>query len=122
MSVIVREINPGDPDHSLTKIVKVISGDCTNTVKKIADYYGLIVQAGLHEKLAPSKVAEACKVIENTQRDINIALMNELSMIFNIMKIDTNEVIEAASTKWNFLTYLSLDLLEDIASALTLTI
>ena len=94
-------INPGDPDHSLTKIVKVISGDCTNTVKKIADYYGLIVQAGLHE-VSSIKVAEACKVIENTQRDINIALMNELSMIFNIMKIDTNEVIEAASTKWNF--------------------
>ena len=93
-------INPGDPDHSLTKIVKVISGDCTNTVKTV-DYYGLIVQAGLHE-VSSIKVAEACKVIENTQRDINIALMNELSMIFNIMKIDTNEVIEAASTKWNF--------------------
>ena len=97
-------INPGDPDHNLTKVVKIISGDCASTVKKISDCYGLIVQAGTHE-VSSIKAAEACKVIENTQRDINIALMNELSMIFNIMKINTSEVIEAASTKWNFMPF-----------------
>ena len=97
-------INPGDPDHNLTKVVKIISGDCASTVKKISDCYRLIVQAGTHE-VSSIKAAEACKVIENTQRDINIALMNELSMIFNIMKINTNEVIEAASTKWNFMPF-----------------
>jgi UDP-N-acetyl-D-glucosamine/UDP-N-acetyl-D-galactosamine dehydrogenase len=97
-------VNPGDKAHSLQNVTKVISGDCEKTVKKIAAVYGEIIDAGLHH--ADSiKVAEASKVIENTQRDLNIALMNELALIFNRMDIDTLDVLEAAGTKWNFLPF-----------------
>lgn len=97
-------INPGDKEHTFTKILKVVSGqddDCLNTV---AEVYGSVVTAGVHR--APSiKVAEAAKVIENTQRDLNIALMNELAVLFDRMDIDTHAVLEAAGTKWNFLKF-----------------
>ena len=97
-------INPGDKKRTLTKIVKVTSGSNQETAKLIDDLYKTIITAGTH--LAPSiKVAEAAKVIENSQRDINIAFVNELSKIFNLMDIDTNDVLEAASTKWNFLKF-----------------
>ena len=97
-------INPGDKNHKLKDIVKVTSGSNKATAIIIDDLYRSIIIAGTH--MAPSiKVAEAAKVIENTQRDLNIALMNELSLIFDIMKIDTNEVLEAAGTKWNFLPF-----------------
>lgn len=97
-------INPGDKVHRLETIVKVVSGDTPETLDKIAALYGAVVTAGVHR--APSiKVAEAAKVIENTQRDLNIALMNELAVIFNRMGIDTAEVLEAAGTKWNFLKF-----------------
>jgi len=97
-------INPGDKEHTLTKIVKVVSGDDAETLEKVASLYGSIVQAGVH-RAASIKVAEAAKVIENTQRDLNIALMNELAIIFDRMGIDTLQVLEAASTKWNFLPF-----------------
>ena len=97
-------INPGDKNRTLTKIVKVTSGSNEETAKFIDNLYKSIIIAGTH--LAPSiKVAEAAKVIENSQRDINIAFVNELSKIFNLMDIDTNDVLEAASTKWNFLKF-----------------
>ncbi|KFZ27408.1 MAG: UDP-N-acetyl-D-glucosamine 6-dehydrogenase [Candidatus Izimaplasma bacterium HR2] len=97
-------INPGDRIHTLEKIVKVVSGMDEESLKIIASMYELVIDAGVHR--APSiKVAEASKVIENTQRDINIAFMNELSKIFDLMNIDTKEVLEAASTKWNFLKF-----------------
>lgn len=97
-------INPGDKDHSLTRIVKVVSGDDKATLDRVAEVYGGIIEAGVYR--APSiKIAEAAKVIENTQRDLNIALMNELSMIFNRLGIDTSDVLKAASTKWNFLPF-----------------
>lgn len=97
-------INPGDREHSLENVIKIVSGSDTDTLKLLEKVYGTIVKAGLH--LASSiKVAEAAKVIENTQRDLNIALMNELSMIFQKMNIDTLEVLEAAGTKWNFLKF-----------------
>ena len=97
-------INPGDKKRTLTKIVKVTSGSNEETAKFIDNLYKSIITAGTH--LAPSiKVAEAAKVIENSQRDINIAFVNELSKIFNLMDIDTNDVLEAASTKWNFLKF-----------------
>ena len=97
-------INPGDKDHTVTKIVKVTSGSTPEIAKKIDDLYASIISAGTH--LAPSiKVAEAAKVIENSQRDINIAFINELAIIFNKLDIDTNEVLDAASTKWNFLPF-----------------
>ncbi len=97
-------INPGDKEHSFTSITKVISGQDDKTLSIIADVYGSVVTAGLHH--APSiEVAEAAKVIENTQRDLNIALMNELALIFNKFKIDTGDVLAAASTKWNFLPF-----------------
>jgi UDP-N-acetyl-D-galactosamine dehydrogenase len=97
-------INPGDKVHTLESIVKVVSGSDDATLRLLADLYGKVVKAGIH--LAPSiKVAEAAKVIENTQRDLNIALMNELSMIFDRMNIDTLDVLEAAGTKWNFLQF-----------------
>lgn len=95
-------INPGDKEHTVTKILKITSGSTIETAKKVDKLYRSIITAGTH--LAPTiKVAEAAKVIENTQRDINIALINELAMIFDIMEISTHDVIEAAATKWNFI-------------------
>jgi len=95
-------INPGDKKHTITKILKVTSGSTNETAKKVDDLYKQIITAGTY--MAPSiKVAEASKVIENTQRDVNIALINELALIFDQMDIDTNEVLEAAATKWNFI-------------------
>lgn len=95
-------INPGDKEHTVTKILKITAGSTPEIAKKVDDLYASIITAGTH--LAPSiKVAEAAKVIENTQRDVNIALINELAMIFDMMEIDTNSVIEAAATKWNFI-------------------
>lgn len=97
-------INPGDKVHTLETIKKIVSGSDAPTLDLLAELYGTVVRAGIHR--APSiKVAEAAKVIENTQRDLNIALMNELSVIFNRMGIDTLEVLEAAGTKWNFLHF-----------------
>ena len=97
-------INPGDKVHSLDKIMKIVSGSDPETCDLLADVYGTVVKAGIH-KAGSIKVAEAAKVIENTQRDLNIALMNELSKIFDICGIDTIEVLEAAGTKWNFLPF-----------------
>ena len=95
-------INPGDKEHTVTKIMKVTSGSTSDIAKQVDDLYKKIITAGTY--LASSiKVAEASKVIENTQRDVNIALINELALIFDQMDIDTNEVIEAAATKWNFI-------------------
>ena len=95
-------INPGDKEHTVTKILKVTAGSTPEIAQKVDDLYKSIITAGTH--LAPSiKVAEASKVIENTQRDVNIALINELALIFDTMGIDTREVIEAAATKWNFI-------------------
>jgi UDP-N-acetyl-D-galactosamine dehydrogenase len=95
-------INPGDKEHTVTKILKITSGSTPQIAKKIDDLYKSIITAGTH--LAPTiKVAEAAKVIENTQRDVNIALINELAMIFDLMNINTHDVIEAAATKWNFI-------------------
>lgn len=97
-------INPGDKVNTLTKIVKVVSGSDKESLETISSVYDEILEAGVHK--APSiKVAEASKVIENAQRDINIAFMNELSMVFNKMDINTNDVLEAAGTKWNFLNF-----------------
>lgn len=98
-------INPGDKEHTLTKIIKVVSGCCNGSLDTISQVYGSIIEAGVH-KASSIKVAEAAKVIENTQRDLNIALMNELSIIFNKMNINTFEVLEAAGTKWNFLKFI----------------
>jgi UDP-N-acetyl-D-galactosamine dehydrogenase len=97
-------INPGDREHTLTNILKVVSGDTPATLEKVAALYEHIIRPGVH-RAASIKVAEAAKVIENTQRDINIALMNELALIFNQMDIDTSEVLAAAGTKWNFLNF-----------------
>ena len=97
-------INPGDKEHTLTRITKVVSGDTPQTLEKVAAVYGSVITAGVH-KASSIKVAEAAKVIENTQRDLNIALMNELSLIFHRIGIDTLEVLEAAGTKWNFLPF-----------------
>ncbi len=97
-------INPGDKEHSLTRVVKVVSGDTPETLERLATLYGAVVEAGVH-RASSIKVAEAAKVIENTQRDLNIALMNELSLIFRRVGIDTTEVLEAAGTKWNFLKF-----------------
>jgi UDP-N-acetyl-D-glucosamine/UDP-N-acetyl-D-galactosamine dehydrogenase len=97
-------INPGDKEHSLATIVKVVAGQTEQTTKLLRDVYGSVVKAGIH--CAPSiKVAEAAKVIENTQRDLNIALMNELAIIFDKLNISTKSVLDAASTKWNFLRF-----------------
>ncbi len=97
-------INPGDKEHTLSSIVKVVSGCDAESLDVIAKVYELVVAAGVH-KASSIKVAEAAKIIENTQRDLNIALMNELSIIFDRMKINTYEVLEAAGTKWNFLKF-----------------
>ncbi|MGV3587409.1 MAG: nucleotide sugar dehydrogenase [Adhaeribacter sp.] len=97
-------INPGDKEHTLAKIVKVVSGCDEESLDNIAKTYELVIEAGIH-RASSIKVAEAAKIIENTQRDVNIALMNELSLIFDRMKINTYEVLEAAGTKWNFLKF-----------------
>jgi UDP-N-acetyl-D-glucosamine/UDP-N-acetyl-D-galactosamine dehydrogenase len=97
-------INPGDKEHTLTNIIKIVSGDTNQTLDRVADLYGSIITAGVYR--APGiKTAEAAKVIENTQRDLNIALMNELAVIFDKLNIDTIDVLEAAGTKWNFLPF-----------------
>jgi UDP-N-acetyl-D-galactosamine dehydrogenase len=95
-------INPGDKEHTVTKILKVTAGSTPEIATKVDDLYKSIIVAGTY-KCSSIKVAEASKVIENTQRDVNIALINELALIFNAMNIDTNEVIDAAATKWNFI-------------------
>jgi len=97
-------INPGDKERTLDKIIKVVSGQDEEALHIIANTYQKIIKAGVH-KVSSIKVAEAAKVIENTQRDLNIALMNELAIVFNKIGIDTNEVLEAAGTKWNFLKF-----------------
>lgn len=97
-------INPGDQQHTLANTVKVVAGDCPATLARVAALYEKVVTAGVH-RVSSLKVAEAAKVIENTQRDLNIALMNELAVIFNMMGLDTTEVLEAAGTKWNFLPF-----------------
>lgn len=97
-------INPGDKEHTISTIIKVVSGCCSESLDTIAKVYELVVKAGVH-KASSIKVAEAAKIIENTQRDLNIALMNELSIIFDKMNINTFEVLEAAGTKWNFLKF-----------------
>lgn len=97
-------INPGDTNHRFTQITKVVSGQTSEVSDLIAKIYGSVVEAGIYQATS-IKVAEAAKVIENTQRDLNIALMNELAIIFERMDIDTNDVIKAASTKWNFLPF-----------------
>ena len=97
-------INPGDRKHMLTNVVKVVSGDTPQTLERVAAMYETIVEPGVH-RCSSIKAAEACKVIENTQRDLNIALMNELAIIFDKIGIDTSEVLKAAGTKWNFLKF-----------------
>jgi UDP-N-acetyl-D-galactosamine dehydrogenase len=97
-------VNPGDKERTITKITKVVSGDDAETLEKVAELYASVIAAGVH-KASSIKVAEASKVIENTQRDLNIALMNELAIIFEKIGIDTLEVLQAAGTKWNFLPF-----------------
>jgi UDP-N-acetyl-D-galactosamine dehydrogenase len=97
-------INPGDKEHTLAKIVKVVSAQDAESLDIVAETYGMVVKAGIH-RAASIKVAEAAKVIENTQRDLNIALMNELALIFHRLDIDTKAVLDAAGTKWNFLKF-----------------
>ncbi|MBK1612261.1 GDP-mannose dehydrogenase [Rubrivivax gelatinosus] len=97
-------INPGDREHTLTKILKIVSGDTPETLEKVAQLYERIIVPGVH-RASSIKTAEAAKVIENTQRDLNIALMNELAIIFEKIGLDTSEVLEAAGTKWNFLKF-----------------
>ena len=97
-------INPGDKEHRVTSIMKVTSGSTPDIADEVDALYASVITAGTH-KASSIKVAEAAKVIENTQRDLNIALMNELSMIFSRLKIDTHEVLAAAGTKWNFLPF-----------------
>jgi UDP-N-acetyl-D-glucosamine/UDP-N-acetyl-D-galactosamine dehydrogenase len=97
-------INPGDKERTVTKIMKVVSGDTPQTLAKVAEVYGQVITAGIYPA-SSIKVAEAAKVIENTQRDLNIALMNELAVIFHRIGIDTLEVLKAAGTKWNFLPF-----------------
>lgn len=97
-------VNPNDKDHTIQNVAKIVSGDCVETTNKLADIYGQIIKAEIF-KASSIMVAEAAKVIENTQRDLNIALINELSIIFNLMGLDTKEVIAAAATKWNFIPF-----------------
>jgi UDP-N-acetyl-D-glucosamine/UDP-N-acetyl-D-galactosamine dehydrogenase len=97
-------INPGDTQHMLSNTIKVVAGDTPATLERVAALYEKVVTAGVH-RVSSLKVAEASKVIENTQRDLNIALMNELAVIFNMLGLDTLEVLEAAGTKWNFLPF-----------------
>ena len=97
-------INPGDPEHTLATITKVVSADNDETLDMLAKLYGEVVPAGIHR--APSiQVAEAAKVIENTQRDLNIALVNELAVLFDQLSINTRDVLDAAGSKWNFLPF-----------------
>jgi len=97
-------INPGDKEHTFTRIMKVVSGDDGETLEKVASLYASVVKAGVF-RASSIKVAEAAKVIENTQRDLNIAFVNELAIIFDRLGVDTNEVLQAAGTKWNFLPF-----------------
>jgi UDP-N-acetyl-D-galactosamine dehydrogenase len=97
-------INPGDKTHPFTQILKVVSGDDAPTLEKVAELYASVVKAGVY-RASSIRVAEAAKVIENTQRDLNIAFVNELAIIFERMGLDTNEVLKAAGTKWNFLPF-----------------
>jgi UDP-N-acetyl-D-galactosamine dehydrogenase len=97
-------INPGDKERTLTSIVKIVSGDDKDTLEKVAKLYEAVISAGVH-RASSIKVAEAAKVIENTQRDLNIALINELAIIFDKLGIDTLQVLQAAGTKWNFLPF-----------------
>jgi UDP-N-acetyl-D-glucosamine/UDP-N-acetyl-D-galactosamine dehydrogenase len=97
-------INPGDKEHTLTRILKIVAGDAPQTLERVAALYEKIIVPGVH-RASSIKAAEAAKVIENTQRDLNIALMNELAIIFNRIGLDTTEVLEAAGTKWNFLKF-----------------
>lgn len=97
-------INPGDKEHTITNILKIVSGCCNESLETIARVYKIIVEPGVH-KASSIKVAEAAKIIENTQRDVNIALMNELSIIFSRIGINTYDVLDAAGTKWNFLKF-----------------
>ena len=97
-------INPGDPQHSLTQIKKVVSGDSEATLAHVAALYEWIIHPGVH-RAGSIRAAEAAKVIENTQRDLNIALMNELAILFKKLELDTTEVLDAAATKWNFLSF-----------------
>lgn len=97
-------INPGDKEHSFTRITKVVSGDDADTLEQVADLYASVVTAGVY-RASSIRVAEAAKVIENTQRDLNIAFVNELAIIFDRLGLDTTEVLEAAGTKWNFLPF-----------------
>jgi UDP-N-acetyl-D-galactosamine dehydrogenase len=97
-------INPGDREHMLTNVVKVVSGDTPETLERVARLYERVVKPGVF-RCSSIKAAEACKVIENTQRDLNIALMNELAIIFDLVGLDTSEVLQAAGTKWNFLKF-----------------
>jgi len=97
-------INPGDKEHTFTRILKIVSGDDAETLEKVAEIYGSVVKAGVY-KASSIRVAEAAKVIENTQRDLNIAFVNELAIIFERMGLDTLEVLKAAGTKWNFLPF-----------------
>ncbi len=97
-------INPGDKEHTLTRIVKVVAGDTPLVLDQLAEIYGSVVDAGVH-RASSIRVAEAAKVIENTQRDLNIAFVNELAVLFDRLDIDTNEVLDAAETKWNFLKF-----------------
>ncbi|WP_022851090.1 nucleotide sugar dehydrogenase [Limisalsivibrio acetivorans] len=97
-------VNPGDKERSIEKITKIVAGDTEETADLLCGLYGEVIEAGIH-RAADIKTAEAAKVIENTQRDINIALMNELSQLFDVLNIDTTSVLEAAGTKWNFLPF-----------------
>ncbi|MBZ0139534.1 MAG: nucleotide sugar dehydrogenase [Pseudorhodoplanes sp.] len=97
-------INPGDKEHTLARVIKVVAGDSADTLERVANLYGEVVQAGIH-RASSIMVAEAAKVIENTQRDLNIAFMNELSAICHRLGIDTGDVLAAAGTKWNFLKF-----------------
>ena len=97
-------INPGDRNHTLTRVKKIVSGDDAETLERVAELYGSVVEAGIY-RAASIRVAEAAKVIENTQRDLNIAFVNELAIIFDRLGLDTQQVLEAAGTKWNFLPF-----------------
>jgi UDP-N-acetyl-D-galactosamine dehydrogenase len=97
-------INPGDTEHTFTKILKIVAGDTPQTLERVAAIYGSVVEAGVY-RASSIKVAEAAKVIENTQRDLNIALINELAIVFKLLDLDTRDVLAAAGTKWNFLKF-----------------
>jgi len=97
-------VNPGDTKHTVENVVKVVAGDCPETLERLAELYGSVIPAGIH-RAESIRVAEAAKVIENTQRDLNIALMNELAVLFHKLGLDTEAVLRAAGTKWNFLPF-----------------